>query len=247
MSSIIYGKNPIKEALEAGQPLNKIYIGRGKRTTFERKIIQLARQQGIPVREMDRRKLTELSGSEAHQGIVAILSEVSYSDLDTIFHRSKQKGEPVLIALLDEIQDPRNLGAIIRSAEAFGFHGIIIPQNRSVTLTEVVAKTSAGAVAYLPVVRVNNLARTMDNLKEKGVWIAGTDQTADKSLYETDLNMALGIVIGSEGKGMRRLVREKCDFLIKIPMTGRVNSLNASVAAAICFAEIRRQRSLAPL
>lgn len=244
MTNIIYGKNPIREALAAQQQITKIFIIRGKKNPAEFKILQSARQQGIPIREVDKKKLMELVGHESHQGIVAIITELKYAEIEDIFQRAKEKKEMPLIALLDEIQDPHNFGAIIRSAEVFGFHGVIFPKDRSVGLTQTVAKTSAGAVAHLPVVRINNLARLMDDLKEKGVWIAGADQDGETALHDFKFDGSLAVVIGSEGKGLRRLVREKCDFLVKIPMTGNINSLNASVAAALLFYEARKQRYL---
>jgi len=242
MPNIIYGKNPVVEALEAGQSINKIYLASGPKNPVDKKIIQLARQNEIPVREVDRRKLIELAGHDRTQGVVAVLTEIVYSAIEDIFYRSAHNNEAPLIAILDEIQDPHNFGAIIRSAEAFGFHGIIIPKDRSVGITDTVAKTSAGAVSYLAIARVTNLARTMKGLKTNNVWIAGADQEAEINFYEADLNRPLAIVIGSEGKGIRRLIKEKCDFLVRIPMVGRINSLNASVAAALIFCEARRQR-----
>jgi len=243
MPNIIYGKNPVIEALEAGQSINKIYLASGPKNPVDKKIIQLARQRGIPVREVDRRKLFELAGTEKNQGIVAVLTEIVYSTIEDIFTRASQRNEPPLIAILDEIQDPHNFGAIIRSAEAFGFHGIIIPKDRSVGITETVAKTSAGAVSLLPIVRVANLSQLIKTLKAENIWIAGTDQQAEMTFYEADLNRSMAVVIGSEGKGMRRLVKESCDFLVRIPMAGKINSLNASVAAALIFCEARRQRA----
>jgi len=205
-------------------------------------MFQAARERGIPVREVEKNKLRELAGTEGHQGVVAILSQISYGEIDDILQKAKEANETPLIAILDEIQDPHNLGAIIRSAEAFGFHGIIIPKDRSAGLTDVVVKTSAGAVSFIPIVRVVNLARLIDDLKEAGVWIAGADQDANESFYKADLNRSLGIVIGSEGKGLRPLIKKKCDFLLRIPLVGKVNSLNASVAAAILFCDVRNQR-----
>lgn len=243
MPNIIYGKNPVIEALEARQPINKIYLYIGSKSPVYKKIVQLARQSGIPVREVDRRKLIEIAGHDRTQGVVAVLIEIVYSTIEDIFNRANHQNEPVLIAILDEIQDPHNFGAIIRSAEAFGFHGIIIPKDRSVGITDIVAKTSAGAVSHIPIVRVNNLAQIMRGLKTNNVWIVGADQTAEMSFYEADLNRPLAVVIGSEGRGMRRLVKEQCDFLVRIPMFGKINSLNASVAAALIFCEARRQRS----
>ncbi len=242
MSNIIYGKNPIIEALAAGQQINKIYLATGPRHPADKKIIQLARQSGIPVREVDRKKLIELAGHDKTQGVVAILTEIIYSDIKDIFNRASQRREAPLIVILDEIQDPHNFGAIIRSAEAFSFHNIVFPKDRSVGITDTVAKTSAGAVYHIPIVRVQNLAQWMKELKSQNVWIAGADQQAQVSLYEADLNRSLAIVVGSEGKGMRRLIKESCDFLVRIPMVGQINSLNASVAAALIFCEARRQR-----
>ena len=241
-TNIIYGKNPVLEILEAKQPVNKIFYSIKFKKPTEKKIISFARSQNIPFREVDRKKLTELVGHENHQGIVAFLNEVAYSEIDDIFEMAAKKKENVLIAILDEIQDPHNLGAIIRSAEALGFHGVIIPKDRSVGLTQTVAKTSAGAIAHIPIVRVNNLARLLDELKDKGVWITGTDHEANQSFYQADLNRALGVVIGNEGKGMRRLVKKKCDFLIKIPMFGKADSLNVASAATILLYETIRQR-----
>lgn len=242
MQQIIHGKNPVLEALEAGQAINKIYLASGPKNPADKKIMQLARQNGIPVREVDRRKLIEIAGHDKTQGVVAVVMEYAYASIEAIFKNSQNKNEAPLLAILDEIQDPHNFGAIIRSAEAFGFHGIVISKDRSVGITETVVKTSAGAVAHLPIARVNNLATTIRELKKNNVWIAGTDQDAKETLFEADLNRPLAIVIGSEGKGMRRLVKESCDFLVSIPMVGKINSLNASVAAALVFCEARRQR-----
>ena len=243
MHNIIYGKNPVIEALESGQPINKIYLVTGSKNPVDKKIIQSARRKGIPVREVDRRKLIELVGHEKTQGVVAVLTEIGYRTIEDIFDRAAQSKESPLIAILDEIQDPHNFGAIIRSAESFGFHGIIFPKDRSAGITATVAKTSAGAVSHLPIARVNNLSRMMEGLKSYNVWIVGADQEAEINFYEADLNRALAVVIGSEDKGLRRLTKEKCDFLVRIPMFGRINSLNASVAAALIFCETRRQRT----
>lgn len=241
---IIYGINPVKEAIESDLSINKVFIAKGKRKPFVSEIFKAARQKGIPVREMEQNKLGALAGSSRHQGVVAVLSQIYYGDIEDIFRKAKQQNESPLIAILDEIQDPHNLGAIIRSAEAFGLHGIVIPKDRSTGLTETVARTSAGAVAHIPVVRVTNLARTIDELKKEGMWIAGTDQDANEFFYEADLNRSLAVVIGSEGKGIRQLIKRKCDFMVSIPMVGKVNSLNASVAAAILFCEARKARQV---
>jgi len=243
MTNFIYGKNPVIEALLAEQqPLDKIYFASEitKKTVAE--IIRLAKKRGVPVRESSRRKLTELVGHEQHQGIVALISAVQYATLDDMLNRARQHHEKPVIVMLDEIQDPHNLGAIIRSADAFGLHGIILPKDRAAGLTDTVAKTSAGAVHHVAIARVTNLVQTLDQLKKDGFWIVGADQRSDKFITDIDTKLPLCIVIGSEGKGIRRLVKEQCDFLVRIPMFGRMNSLNASVAAAILFWEVRKKR-----
>jgi len=244
VSTIIYGKNPVVEALEAGLPIQKIYIADGGQQRRDQRIERLAQSRGVPIRHVDRKKLVELAGEQNTQGIVAIVPDFGYSEPESVLEFACQKSEPLLCVILDEIQDPHNLGAIIRSAEAFGFHGIFIPKDRSAGISDVVAKTSAGAISHMPIVRVTNLARQIDSLKEQGIWIAGADQHAVASYYESNLTGPLGVVIGSEEKGMRRLIREKCDFLVRIPMVGKINSLNASVAAALLFAEVRKQRTV---
>jgi len=240
--NLIYGKNPVREALRANKPFDKIYIASGIKTQGIQTILEMARKRDIPVRDVDRRKLIELVGHENHQGIVATLSAVEYSSIDDVFERAAERGEKPLIAILDEIQDPHNLGAIIRSAEALGFHGIIISKNRSAGLSQTVAKTSAGASSHIPVVRVTNTAQTIEALKSDGLWIAGADQDASDSIEDLDVSMPIAIVIGGEEKGIRRLVKEKCDYLVRIPMHGHINSLNASVAAAIMFWEVIKKR-----
>ncbi len=240
--SIIYGKNTVIEALKAGQPLEKIFIAQGIKPGNVNAVKLAASAGNIPIREVNRKKITELVGHVNHQGIVAIASEIGYRSLEDIFDIANKKNEPPLIALLDEIQDPHNLGAIMRSAEAFGLHGIIITKNRSVGLTETVAKISAGAIHHIAVIRVTNLSQTIEELKSRGIWIIGADQKSEQRIQDVDLTMPLGIIIGSEGKGIRRLIREKCDFLVQIPMTGKINSLNASVAAAIVFWEVSRKK-----
>ena len=238
--NIIYGKNTVIEALRSNVHLDKIFISQGKKDAA---INQLARERGVPVREVNRRKLKELVGHENHQGVVAMITQAAYGSISDMLECARQKSMPPTIVLLDEIQDPHNLGAIARSADAFGIHGIIIPKDRSVGLTDTVAKTSAGAIHHITIARVTNLARTIDELKNQGLWILGTDQNSTQKINEVDLTLPLGIVIGSEGKGIRRLIKEKCDFLVQLPMHGKINSLNASVAAAIVFWEIQRRRS----
>ncbi|MBD3287973.1 23S rRNA (guanosine(2251)-2'-O)-methyltransferase RlmB [candidate division KSB1 bacterium] len=240
--NIIYGKNAVIEALNVGQSLEKIFIARGLKPGNVRAVRQAARRRNVSIREVNRRKIDDMTGNNHHQGIMAIVPRISYHSIEDIFEVANKKNEPPLISLLDEIQDPHNLGAIVRSAEAFGLHGIIIPKNRSVGLTDTVAKTSAGAIHHLPVARVTNLSQIIEELKSRGLWIVGADQHSEQRIQDVDLTMPLGIVIGSEGKGIRRLIREKCDFLVQIPMCGKINSLNASVAAALIFWEVHRKK-----
>ena len=232
MSDKISGRNPVIEALRANRPINKIFLARG--TTGSVKEIQaLAKENNIIIQEVDSEKINSLAENRNHQGVVALLAARDYIEFEQLIALSKTKGESPLLILLDELEDPHNLGAIIRTVDAVGAHGVIIPKRRSVGLTEAVAKTSAGAVEYVPVARVSNLVQAMEYLKEQGFWIAGADATADQTYWQADLKGPMAIVIGSEGKGIGRLVRENCDFLVKIPLLGNISSLNASVSAAL--------------
>ncbi len=240
----IEGRNPIIEALKADRNIKKILIADRTRNKSINKIIKLAKKMNIQIEYLHRSKLDSISQTQSHQGVIALAEAYKYKTLDYIFNYAKKKNENPFIIILDEIKDPHNLGSIMRTAECAGAHGIIIPKRRAAGVTPVVLKTSAGAIEYLPVVQVSNIANTIDILKEKGLWIYGADMQGEKYYYEQSLKGAIGLVIGSEGKGMRRLVKEKCDFLIKIPMKGRVSSLNASVAASILMYEILKQRSI---
>ncbi len=240
---IIYGRNSIIEALEAGRTMDKILIQEGLRHTHSGLIRNLAKERGIVYQFVDKRKLDKMTDGENHQGVVALAAAHKYAELSDILAAAKAKNEPPFIIITDGITDPHNLGSIIRTANASGAHGVIIPKNRSVSLSSVVAKVSAGAVEYTPVARVTNIAQTIALLKKEGLWIAGTALEADDYCYQSDLTGPLGIVIGSEGEGMSRIVREHCDFLIKIPMLGRIESLNASVAAGVLMYEAVRQRN----
>lgn len=240
-SEFIVGKNPVTEALRAGREINKIWIHERARSTNE-PLIRLARQNGVNVQAVPKKKLDQLAETTNHQGVVASVAAHRYAEMDELFRRAEEKGEPPFFVVLDEIEDPHNLGAILRTADAAGVHGVIIPKRRSPGLTSVVAKTSAGAVEFVPVVRVTNLARTMDELKKRGLWFAGADAAGREDYRKADFNVAIGLVIGNEGKGISRLIKEKCDFLVKLPMAGRVSSLNASVAAALLMYEVYRHR-----
>lgn len=239
---LIEGRNAVIEALRSGAAIDKIYIARGEADAALGHIAARARDAGAVVVEVDRRKLDYMSRTHAHQGVIAVSAVREYASVEDILAAAAAKGEPPLIVVCDELSDPHNLGAVIRTAECAGAHGVIIPKRRSAGLTAVVAKTSAGAVSYVPVARVPNLTATLKDLKKQGIWVFGTAAGGDTALYQADLKGPAAIVIGSEGSGMSRLVAENCDFTVRIPMKGQINSLNASAAAAILLYEAVRQR-----
>ncbi len=238
---LIIGRNPVMEALKAGRNIDTIYVSRGEKQGSVGKIIAMARDAGILIKETDPKKLGFMCGNANHQGVIAKVAAHGYASVDDIFARAEEKDENPFIIIADEISDPHNLGAIIRSAECAGAHGVIVPKRRSATLNYTVDKTAAGALEYIPVARVSNLAAVMEELKERGVWIYGTDMEGE-TWCQTDLKGPLALVVGSEGKGMGRLVREHCDFILSLPLSGNINSLNASVAAGIVMYEVSRQR-----
>ena len=240
---LVEGRNAVIEALRAGRALDKIYIAKGETDRTLGHIAARARDAGIVVVEADRRKLDAMSATKAHQGVVAVAAVREYCSVEDILALAQQRGEPPFVILCDEISDPHNLGAILRSAECAGAHGVIIPKRCSAGLTGIVSKTSAGAVEHIPVARVANLPSAIRDLKERGLWIYGTAASAPASLWETDLTGPCCIIVGSEGEGMGRLVTEQCDFLVSIPMRGKLDSLNASAAAAVLMYEVVRQRS----
>ena len=240
---IIEGRNAVIEALRAGVTIDKIFLARGETDATLGHIASTAREKGIVVVDADRRKLDAMSRTHSHQGVIAQAAVREYATVDDILNAAREKGEPPLIVVCDELSDPHNLGAVIRTADAAGAHGVIIPKRRSAGLTAVVAKTSAGAVAHVPVARVPNLPTLLKELKEEGVWVFGTAAEGTTSLYQADLKGPAAIVIGNEGEGMGRLVAESCDFTVSIPMFGKINSLNASAAAAVLLYEAVRQRA----
>ncbi|MFH5186657.1 23S rRNA (guanosine(2251)-2'-O)-methyltransferase RlmB [Paenibacillus sp. TAB 01] len=242
MEDFIAGKHSVLEALRSGRTINKIWIAENAQKQLTQPIVAEAKQNGIIVQFADKRKLDQMVENVQHQGVVAQVAAYDYVEVEDILARAQSRGEEPFILILDEIEDPHNLGSILRSADCTGVHGVIIPKRRSVGLTATVSKTSAGAVEYVPVARVTNLAQTIEQLKERGVWVAGTDVAASQPVFQTNLNMPLAIVIGNENKGMGRLIKEKCDFLLKLPMFGQINSLNASVAASVLMYEVVRQR-----
>ena len=238
----IEGRNAVTEALRAGTALDKLYIARGETDHTLGRIAAQARKSGVVVVECDRRKLDAMSETHSHQGVIAVAAAQAYAAVEDILQRAADRGEPPLVVVCDEISDPHNLGAIIRTAECAGAHGVIIPKRRSAGLTATVAKASAGAVSVLPVARVTNIPAVLEELKREGLWVYGAAGEAAGTLYETDFKGPTAIVIGSEGDGLGRLVREKCDGLVSIPLRGQISSLNASAAAAVLLYEVLRQR-----
>lgn len=238
----IEGRNSVIELLESNRAVNKIYIAKGEKHGSINKIIALAKEKKIIINEIDRAKINQMSQTDNNQGVIAIVPPFDYCDVDDILDLAKSKNENPFIIILDGIEDPHNLGSIIRTAETAGVHGIIIPKRRAAAVNSTVNKVSAGAVQYMNVARVNNINETIKYLKENGVWICGTDIATNTYYYNQDYTMPIAIVIGSEGFGMSRLVKENCDFLVKIPMNGKITSLNASVSAGIVMYEVVKQR-----
>lgn len=241
---VLIGRNAVAEALKAGRSINRLLLAGGDRDRdgSVAEIRALAKERGTICQTVERAKIEAIAGGLRHQGVLAYVAPVAYAELDDILAAAEEKGEPPFLLLLDELEDPHNLGALLRTADATGVHGVLIPKRRSVPLTATVAKTSAGAVEYVPVARVGNIAQTLKMLKEKGFWVAGADMDGPATCWEADLTGALVLVVGSEGHGMSRLTRELCDFVVRMPMVGRINSLNASVAGSILLYESMRQR-----
>lgn len=238
---LLIGRNPVAEALSSGRPLIKVMIAKGGVTGSAVEIAAKAKKAGVPVQEVDRKKLDYMTSGAAHQGIAALCAVRDYSSVEDILKLAQSRGEAPFIIILDEIEDPHNLGAIIRSAECAGAHGVIIKKRRSAGLTYTAYKASAGALEYLPVARVTNIADTIDQLKERNIWVYGADMNGEDYL-RTDFGGAVALVIGNEGKGISRLVREKCDVIVSLPLKGRINSLNASVAAGILMYKVAEKR-----
>jgi 23S rRNA (guanosine2251-2'-O)-methyltransferase len=245
MDNLIVGRQPVLEALKSRQPIERILILHGTSGGHIDQAKQLARKLAIPVKETDKERFAELVGDIQAQGIIAIIDSYRYVEIEEILAVAQKKNEPPFILVLDEIEDPHNLGALIRSAECAGVHGVIIPLHKAASVNSTVVKTSAGATAHLPIARVTNVAQTLDELKKAGVWIVGTEMESNKFYYEHNYRGSLAIVIGNEGKGIRRLVKEKCDFLVNIPMHGKIESLNASVAGALIMFEAAKGRKKA--
>lgn len=238
---MVAGRNAVMEALKGSRSVNKLMIANGSTEGSIKEIIAVAKENGVNIQYWDRSKLDSIARGIRHQGVLAQVAPVQYAELEDILQVAKNRNEPPFIVLLDELEDPHNLGAILRTADAAGVHGVLIPKHRSCPLSATVAKTSAGAVEHVPVARVGNLVQTIKKLKQEGLWVAAADMDG-KDYYDTDLTGPLLLIIGSEGQGVGRLVKEQCDFVVRIPMVGKINSLNASVAGSILMYEAMKQR-----
>ncbi len=241
--NLIEGRNPVLEALKSGREIDKLFVQKGGGEGSIRQIIAIAKEKRILIKEVDKAKLDGLSGTGNHQGVIASAALYKYSEVEDIIKAARDKGEDPFVVILDEITDNNNLGSILRTADAAGVHGVIIPKRRAVGLTPAVAKISAGAIEYVPVAKVTNINQTMEYLKKEGLWIAGAEMKGE-TYYKKDMKGPLALIIGSEGEGLSRLVKENCDLLVSIPMKGKISSLNAAVSAAIILFEIQKQRSL---
>ena len=240
----IEGRNSVLELLESEKDINKIFITKGERHGSINKIIAIAKERGIILVEKDKRQMDEISQNKNYQGVIAIVPPYEYCEIENILEVAKEKKEEPFVLILDGIEDPHNLGSIIRTAETAGVHGVIIPKRRAASVNSTVNKASAGAVQHIKIARVTNISDSIQKLKEEGLWICGTDINTDKYYHNQDLTGALGIVIGNEGTGISDKVRKNCDFLVKIPMKGKIESLNASVSAGIVIYESVKQRGV---
>lgn len=241
-SNWIFGRNAVLEVLKAGREVEKVLLAEGITQGSIKEVLYYLHEQKILFQWVPRKKLDQLAGGENHQGVMAQVAAMRYASLDDLFERASQRKEQPFFVLLDGVQDPHNLGAVLRLADATGVHGVIIPKRRAVGLTSVVAKTSAGAIEHIPVVRVTNMNQAIGTLKERGVWIVGTDGAAKQFYNDVDYKLPLAIVMGGEGEGISHLLKKKCDFMVKLPMTGRINSLNVATAAAVVLYEALKSR-----
>lgn len=245
MSEYIVGRNPVIEHLQRGtQVVEKIWIAKGHTHSRIQYIVTMAEKAGVPIKHCPRRELDRLEPSVPHQGVIAFVSPTRYNDLSSILAKIECSEHNALLIVLDNIQDPRNLGAILRTAEAVNADAVIIPKNRAVGITAAVHKASAGASIYVPIVKVTNIAHTIETLKNRGIWVAGAAEEASCSYTDADFRVPLCLVLGSEGKGLRRLVKQKCDYLVHLPMLGKIDSLNVSVATGVLLYEVIRQRGV---
>lgn len=241
--NVIIGRNPVIEALKSKRTIEKILVQKNAEGSIG-KILSLAKESGVVVARMEKKNLDRIAEGRPHQGCIAYVSAYKYAEMNDIYKKAEEAGEDPFVIILDNLEDPHNLGAIMRTAECAGAHGVIVPKRRSCGLTEIVAKSSAGAIEYMPCVKVSNIARTIEELQKDGFWVAACDMGGD-AYYNANLTGKIAVVIGSEGAGISRLVKEKCDFTVSMPMRGKITSLNASNAAAIVMYEIRKQRDAA--
>jgi 23S rRNA (guanosine2251-2'-O)-methyltransferase len=239
---LIEGRNAVIEALKSDRTIEYILAATGNTTGSINKVFGIAREKGIVIKEVDRKKLDSMSVTGAHQGVIAVVTPYKYCEIEEIIQYAEEKGEKPFVLVLDEIEDPHNLGSIIRTAEICGVHGIIIPKRRNVGITPTVYKTSAGAIEHMKIAKVANINNAVDKLKENGIWVYGADMDGQSYCYQTDFTGAVALVIGSEGRGISKLTKDKCDMLVKIPMSGKITSLNASVAAGIMMYEVLKQK-----
>lgn len=239
---LIEGRNAVIEALKSDRTIEYILAATGNTTGSINKVFGIAREKGIVIKEVDRKKLDSMSVTGAHQGVIAVVTPYKYCEIEEIIQYAEEKGEKPFVLVLDEIEDPHNLGSIIRTAEICGVHGIIIPKRRNVGITPTVYKTSAGAIEHMKIAKVANINNAVDKLKENGIWVYGADMDGQSYCYQTDFTGAVALVIGSEGRGISKLTKDKCDMLVKIPMAGKITSLNASVAAGIMMYEVLKQK-----
>ncbi|QAA30802.1 23S rRNA (guanosine(2251)-2'-O)-methyltransferase RlmB [Clostridium manihotivorum] len=239
---IVEGRNAVIEALKSDRTIEQILIASGNMEGSINKVIAIAREKKIVIKEVDRKKLDSISETGAHQGVIAIVTPFKYSEVEDILRYAEEKGEKPFIVILDELEDPHNLGSIVRTAELSGVHGIIIPKRRNVGVTATVYKSAAGAIEHMKIAKVTNINTVIDELKELGIWVYGAEIDGDSYSYETDFSGPCALIIGSEGRGMSKLTKDKCDKLVKIPMVGKINSLNASVAGGIMMYEILKSR-----
>ncbi|GIP65746.1 putative TrmH family tRNA/rRNA methyltransferase YacO [Virgibacillus pantothenticus] len=240
---LIMGKNPVIEAIRSGRSINKVLVSEQLNPSVQAKFFQLGKSAGTIVQKVPKHKIDQLSKGGNHQGVVAYVASYEYATLDDLFQRAEEQNEAAFFLILDELEDPHNLGSILRTADAVGAHGVIIPKRRSVGLTATVAKTAAGAIEHVPVVRVTNIANTIDELKKRQVWVVGTEANATEDYRQLEGTLPLAIVIGNEGKGISHLVKKKCDWTVSLPMKGKVSSLNASVACSLLLYEVYRKRN----
>ncbi len=240
----IIGRNSVAEVIKSGRSINKILVAKGDRQGSLKNIVGQALKAGLLIQEVDHAKLDSIAPGQRHQGIIAYAAPIQFVEVADIIQIAYSKGEPAFLVLLDELEDPHNVGAILRTVDGAGCHGLLLPKRRTAPISATVAKTSSGAVEYVPIAQIGNVSQTIKSLKKQGVWVIGADMTGEKNYYEADLTGPIVVVVGNEGQGLSRLTKENCDLLVKIPMKGHMTSLNASVACSLLLYEVLRQREL---